>query len=153
MSSFNYNFFNRGQFTNFKDISSRIELNENDLLDLANKFDDLHGKVLNNEVRKFNRGEYTKYYSNKDNCIDFKVPTSIIIYWNHKPIFYFHRTNELIYIPKALAKKIMDKYDTRFHENTPDMASPYISKINVEHIYAWDSKYLNNNWSHVNIIQ
>ena len=153
MSSFNYNFFNRGQFTNFKDISSRIELNENDLLDLANKFDDLHGKVLNNEVRKFNRGEYTKYYSNKDNCIDFKVPTSIIIYWNHKPIFYFHRTNELIYIPTPLAKKIMDKYDTRSHENTPDMASPYISKINVEHIYAWDSKYLNNNWSHVNIIQ
>lgn len=148
MSSFNNYFFNRGQFNNFKDISSRIELNENDLLDLANKFDNLHGRVLNNEVRKFNRGEYTKYYSNKDNCIDFKVPTSIIIYWNHKPIFYFHRTNELIYIPKALAKKIMDKYDTIRHENTP-----HISKINVEHIYAWDSKYLNNNWSHVNIIQ
>lgn len=148
MSSFNHYFFNRGQFNNFKDISSRIELNENDLLDLANKFDNLHGRVLNNEVRKFNRGEYTKYYSNKNNCIDFKVPTSIIIYWNHKPIFYFHRTNELIYIPKALAKKIMDKYDTIRHENTP-----YISKINVEHIYAWDSKYLNNDWSHVNIIQ
>lgn len=148
MSSFNNYFFNRGQFNNFKDISSRIELNENDLLDLANKFDNLHGRVLNNEVRKFNRGEYTKYYSNKDNCIEFKVPTSIIIYWNHKPIFYFHRTNELIYIPKALAKKIMDKYDIRHLKNTP-----YISKINVEHIYAWDSKYLNNNWSHVNIIQ
>lgn len=148
MSSFNNYFFNRGQFNNFKDISSRIELNENDLLDLANKFDNLHGRVLNNEVRKFNRGEYTKYYSNKDNCIDFKVPTSIIIYWNHKPIFYFHRSNELIYIPTTLAKKIMDKYDIRHYENTL-----YISKINVEHIYAWDSKYLNNNWSHVNIIQ
>lgn len=71
MSSFNNYFFNRGQFNNFKDLSSRIELNENEVLNLGNKFDDLHGRVLNNEVRKFNRGEYTKYYSNKNNCIDF----------------------------------------------------------------------------------
>ena len=42
----------------------------------------------------------------------------------------------------------MDTYDTRHHEN-----NPYISKINVEHIYGWDSKYINDNWSHVNIIE
>lgn len=150
---FNYYSFEHGRFNNFKDVSSRFELMEDELFDLANKFDDIHGRVLNNEVRTFNRGEHSRYYSNKANIIDFKVPTSIIIYWNHKPVFYFHRTDELIYIPKALAKKIMDKYDTVQHENTPDMASPYISKINVEHIYGWNSKYINDNWSHVNIIE
>lgn len=150
---FNYYSFEYGRFNNFKDVSSRFELMEDELFDLANKFDNLHGRVLNNEVRTFNRGEHSRYYSNKDNCIEFKVPTSIIIYWNHKPVFYFHRTNELIYIPKALAKKIMDTYDTVHHENTPDMVSPYISTINLEHIYGWDSKYINDNWSHVNIIE
>lgn len=142
-----YYSFEHGRFNNFKDISSRFELMEDELFDLANKFDNLHGRVLNNEVRNFNRGEHSRYYSNKTNIIDFKVPTSIIIYWNHKPVFYFHQIDELIYIPKALAKKIMDKYDTRHHENTP-----YISTINLEHIYAWDSKYMDCNWSHVNII-
>lgn len=135
-------------FNNFKNITFQIELNENEVFELGNIFDNIHTRVLNNETRKFNRGEYSKYYLNKNNTIDFKVPTSIIIYWNHKPIFYFHQTNELIYIPKTLAKKIMDKFDTIHHEN-----NPYISKINLQHIYSWDSKYLNNNWSTLNIIQ
>lgn len=148
MSQFTYFSFEYGHYKNFKDFSSRILLNAHEVFELANKFDDLHGRVLNNEIRNFNRGEYSKYYSNKNNTIEFKVPTSIILYWNHKPVFYFHNTNELIYIPKQTAKRIMDTYDTKHYENTP-----YISKNNVKTIYGWDSKYLDDNWSHVNIIQ
>ncbi len=135
-------------FNNFKNITSQIELNENEYLELGNIFDNIHTKILNNEVRNFNRGEYSKYYSNKENIINFKVPTTIIIYWNHKSIFYFHQSNELIYIPKTLTKKIMDKYDTIQHEN-----SPHIFRNNLQHIFSWDSKYLNDNWSTLNIIQ
>lgn len=135
------------QFNNFKTIQTKLILGENDFIAVGRLFDDIHGRVLNNEVRNFNRGEYSKFYSNKDNCIKFKVPTSIILYWNHKPVFYFHKTNELIYIPKTLANKILNNYDTIHHEN-----NSFISKFNIQHIYSWESKYLNDNCGQLNIV-
>lgn len=140
--------FEYGRYTNFKDLTSRSALTEDEVSKLCDIFDNLHGRVLNNEVRSFNRGEYTKYYSNKNNNIEFKQPTSIILYWNHKSVFYFHNTDELIYIPKTLVNKISDKYEIRHHENTIN-----ISENNIKHVYGWGSKCLNNKWGHVNIIQ
>ena len=136
------------QFNNFKHIQTYLDLNENDIIELGTIFDELHGKIISGDVRNFNRGEYSKYYSNRDNTINFKQQTSIILYWNLKPVFYFHRTNELIYIPKTIAKRILDKFDTIQHENTP-----YISQANLIHIYGWASKYLEDNWGTLEIVQ
>lgn len=139
--------FEHNRFNNFRNIKTQLDLTQDDIFELGNIFDRLHGKIIQGEVRKFNRGEYSRYYTNRDNIIEFKQQTSIILYWNLRSVFYFHHTNELIYIPKILAKRILDKFDTIHHDNTP-----HISRVNLCHIYGWDSKYLEDDWSDVSII-
>lgn len=139
--------FEHKQFNNFKNIKTNLELSQDNLFEFGNIFDNLHGKIIRGEVRNFNRGEYNRYYTNRDNVIEFKQKTSIILYWNAKPAFYFHKSNELIYIPKTLAKRILDNFDTITHNN-----KLHILRSNLVNIFGWESKYLNDNWSTLTII-
>ena len=99
-------------FNNFNTIQTELNLSQEDIIDSGKLFDNIHTKVINSEVRNFNRGEYNNYYNNRNKQITFKRPISILIYWNFKPIIYDHQTEELIYLPKTTGKQIMDIFDT-----------------------------------------
>ena len=133
-------------FNNFNTIQTELNLSQEDIIDSGKLFDNIHTKVINGEVRNFNRGEYNNYYNNRNKQITFKRPISILIYWNFKPIIYDHQTEELIYLPKTTGKQIMDIFDTIRREN-----KSFIYQSQIQYIFEWHSKYLNDSWGNITI--
>lgn len=138
------------EFKNFRSIQTYLDINESDFIAAGSLFDNLHQRVIDRQVRSFEKGEYRNYYINRDNSLRFYRPTSILIYWNFRCVLYFHDTDELIYCPRTLQQRLYNEYDTRRDENIKRLT---IFTPNIPNIFGWDSKELDCEWDTLNLIK